>query len=109
MRVAFDVDGTLLDADDHAYKDVVEFLKSFAKAGAEIVVWSGGGKEYAETWSRRLGIEEYVAFCASKLEANLLDVDIAVDDQYCQLGKVNLEIVKQEGKLLCKVHPKVKK
>ncbi len=65
-----------------------------------IVVWSGGGKQYAEQWGRRLGIDQYVWRYASKLEHKELKAMcstlIAIDDiQSTQIGDVNL-IVKEK-------------
>lgn len=60
-----------------------------------IVVWSGGGKQYAETWGRRLGLDKFVWRYASKLEHEALkqqcDFLFAVDDiQATALGDANL-------------------
>lgn len=110
---AFDVDGTLIrnvDEDrEHgtpANGDVpivhqintLQVLSTYKNV--RIVVWSGGGKQYAETWGRRLGLDKYVWRYASKLEHEDIkrhcDHLIAVDDiQATQLGDVNI-IVKEK-------------
>jgi len=52
--VAFDVDGTLIDDEDGWRIGAVSLAQGFAKAGANIWVWSFGGARYAELWGRRL-------------------------------------------------------
>ena len=106
--VAFDIDGTLitnLDPDrEHGevsskevpHEPILAMLKSFSRfKNIKIVVWSGGGKEYAETIGRRLGLDKYVWRYASKLEApeikSLGYPIVAIDDiQACSLGDINL-------------------
>lgn len=60
----------------------------------KLVVWSGGGKQYAETWGRRLGLDKYVWRYASKLEHEDIKKHgriIAIDDiQDTAIGDINL-------------------
>lgn len=106
--VAFDVDGTLIrnvtkerthgvvtndDVPIHHQINTLQVLSTYKNI--RIVVWSGGGKQYAEQWGRRLGLDKYVWRYASKLEYNNLhaicDTLIAIDDiQDTELGDVNL-------------------
>lgn len=106
--VAFDVDGVLIHNTDEdrvhgipSKNDVpivhqintLQVLSTYKNI--KIVVWSGGGKQYAETWGRRLGLDQYVWQYASKLQHEelkaLCDTLIAIDDiQATQLGDVNL-------------------
>lgn len=106
--IAFDVDGTLIkniaadrehgiphneDVPLHHQINTLLVLSSYKNI--RIVVWSGGGKQYAETWGRRLGLDQYVWHYASKLEHEYLksqcDFLIAIDDiQATALGQVNL-------------------
>lgn len=105
--VAFDVDGTLIRQAENALPGVVNndsvpivhqinTLQVLSRyKNIRIVVWSGGGKQYAETWGRRLGLDQYVWRYASKLEHRELramcDFLIAIDDiQATQLGDANL-------------------
>lgn len=96
LRIAFDVDGTLIrnggNGEDISNPRIVELLKTLASfKNTYIIVWSGGGKEYAERWVRLLGLEDYVNRVASKMEHKELDVDIAIDDiQDTAIGKINL-------------------
>jgi hypothetical protein len=116
--IAFDVDGTLIknvesvmtgapyvrEPRQHGVpynRDVpivhqinmLQVLSTFKNV--RIVVWSGGGKQYAETWGNRLGLDKYVWRYASKLEHEnfkaMCDTLIAIDDiQSTRLGDVNL-------------------
>lgn len=108
---AFDVDGTLIRnvpiiselprepgvPVDHDIPIVhqINTLKVLSTyKNVRIVVWSGGGKQYAETWGKRLGLDKYVWKYASKLEHHQIkaqcDFLIAVDDiQSTRLGHAN--------------------
>ena len=105
--IAFDVDGTLVQhhepvapgqfsADSVPIVHQINTLQVLSTyKNIRIVVWSGGGKDYAATWGRRLGLDKYVWRYASKLEyqdlKQLCDMIIAIDDiQATQLGDVNL-------------------
>ena len=99
--IAFDVDGTLITngeaKPDISNPRIVELLKILSSfKNVKIVVWSGGGKEYAERWVRLLGIGDYVWRVASKMEHEQIKPHIAIDDiQNTALGKFNL-IVKEK-------------
>lgn len=108
--ICFDVDGTLISNNDpnRVYGvpsnnevpqvPIINMLMTFSRfKNVKIVVWSGGGKQYAETWGRRLGLDKYVWRYASKTEANSMPYPvIAIDDvQSCELGLANL-IVKNK-------------
>lgn len=106
--VAFDVDGTLIDDQDVPHLPTINLLVILASfKNVEIVVWSGGGQDYAEMWVRRLGLQKFVKRCYDKNhissvtgtgkvgEHHIFDPpikpDIAIDDiQDCELGKLNL-------------------
>lgn len=75
MLVAFDIDGTLIDAVDKPRQDVLDLLKWFQSHNCEVVVWSGGGLDYVKTWISRLGLTNV------RVGRKFVDsVDIAVDD-----------------------------
>ena len=81
LVIAFDVDGTLVSEDDVPSFQMVNTLQVLSKLtkNVRIVVWSGGGKEYAEMWGRRLGLDDYVwKYMAKDRDFH---VDIAFDDQ----------------------------
>jgi len=106
--IAFDVDGTLIqngspDRQHGVVNDgdvpivhminTLQVLSTFKNV--RIVVWSGGGKQYAEMWGNRLGLNKYVWRYDTKLNYQhlkiLCDKLIAIDDiQSTLLGDVNL-------------------
>lgn len=96
--VAFDVDGTLITntgaKPDIANERIVNLLKILASfKNIKIVVWSGGGKEYAERWGKLTGVDEYVWQYMSKITAHMngFKPTIAIDDiQDTKLGQINL-------------------
>ena len=108
--IAFDVDGTLIrnvtvgdgripgviSNDDVPIVHQINTLQVLSHSkNVRIVVWSGGGKQYAEMWGKRLGLDQYVWKYASKLEHEAIkaqcDFLIAIDDiQSTRLGDVNL-------------------
>ena len=92
ITVAFDVDGTLIDTDGFMNIGIVNLLillRSFKNV--RIIVWSGGGLDYARHHAERLGIAKYVHKFAGKTEHQELNVDIAIDDiQDTAIGKINL-------------------
>lgn len=96
VTIGVDVDGTLITntgaTPDIANQRIVELLKTLASfKNVKIVVWSGGGKEYAQRWVRLLGLEDYVWKVASKLEHETIKADIAIDDiQDTAIGEINL-------------------
>lgn len=112
--IAFDVDGTILNNEGinpetpiylrpqtSVNLEVILLIQILAKRmkNTKIYVWSGGGKEYAESIVRRYGLERYVTRCFSKQEYDeTIDgvVDIAFDDVHaCDLADKNL-IVKMK-------------
>lgn len=112
--IAFDVDGTLIRNNPDQSREygvvsphdlplvhqinTLQVLSTYKNV--KIVVWSGGGKDYAAMWGKRLGLDKYVSRYASKLEHEAIaascDLLIAIDDiQSTRLGDVNL-IVKEK-------------
>lgn len=91
-RIAFDVDGTLIhktrDGDVPRY-DVIDTLLHFVKWGNTVFVWSGGGKDYAEMWVRKLGLPNSVRV----IEKNKsFGIDLAFDDQEADLAVVTVQV-----------------
>lgn len=95
--IAFDVDGTLITFDDQPRREIINMLIALSSAGNEITVWSGGGKEYASVWVRRLFLDRFVTHIDEKplhaaKEGLGPFVDIAFDDEAVDLGKINVRL-----------------
>ena len=74
MIVAFDVDGTLINYADEPRQEVLDMFKKYQDEGHTMIIWSGGGRDYAAMWARRLGLRALV------MPKCCRDVDVAVDD-----------------------------
>lgn len=108
--IAFDVDGTLLNNEGippetpphlrpqtSVNLEMVMLLQLLSKymKNTRIIVWSGGGKDYAEGVVRRYGLDKYVERCYDKSMCEEA-VDICFDDVHaCDLATHNI-IVKMK-------------
>lgn len=105
MKIAFDIDDTLLVpnvatgfANDTPNYDTIAIYKWFQAQGNEMILWSGSGMDWAETWGKKLGLEPFSVM--KKERVPLLDgkpmgepfVDIAFDDCDVDLAKVNVKV-----------------
>lgn len=96
MKIAFDVDDTLimppeatdLDRDIPNY-EIINIYRFFQSQGHYMIVWSGGGLDYARMWAEKLGLKpnEVRAKAPAKDE-----VDIAFDDCDIDLARVNVKV-----------------
>jgi phosphoserine phosphatase len=112
--IAFDVDGTILNNEGippgtppyarpktSVNLEIVLLIQILSKKmkNTKIIVWSGGGKEYAESIVRQYGLDKYVHSCHSKSDYDeSVDgkVDICFDDIHdCILAEKNI-IVKMK-------------
>ena|ERR1700722_15400543 len=95
MIIAIDVDNTLLvrqGSKTVLRSDLVLMMMAIHGLGlAELVVWSGGGQDYAEAMVNRYGISHLVSECRGKGDATF-HPDITIDDQMQQAGRVNLRL-----------------
>ena len=96
LALCFDVDGTLIDG-EATYMEIRELVQIFGTRfkNIKVVVWSGGGEQYARTIGGRIGLDEYVWKYMSKLHHTQLTeagyTIVAIDDiQDTRLGLVNL-------------------
>lgn len=94
-RIAFDIDDTLIVpsvalgfGDETPNYETIAILKWFQAQGAEIVLWSGSGIDWAKRWGEKLGLQPFVVLQKEKNEA----IDIAFDDCDVDLGKVNIKV-----------------
>lgn len=99
IAICFDVDGTLITASDQERERVTRLLLDMHKLfkNSVLVVWSGGGSDYARTHAERLGLGDYVHFYMSKLDHQILRDRgykiLAIDDiQDTALGDINLVV-----------------
>jgi len=90
LNVAFDVDGTLIHqvgkSEDTPRYDIIALFHAYEKLGCKMFIWSGGGVDYAERWSQKLGLE------AEIVEKGSFKPDLAFDDMNVNLGKVNIRV-----------------
>ncbi len=86
MTVCFDIDGTLINYDGSPRQEVIDLFRAFEKLGATMVIWSGGGVDYATRVRDRLGLEAQIHAKGS------FKPDLAIDDQSVNLGKINFRV-----------------
>jgi phosphoserine phosphatase len=93
--VAFDVDDCLIIPSvatgfptDTPNYDTIAVYKWFQAQGCVMIVWSGGGIDYAKMWAEKLGLEPCYIW---KKEANRY-VDIAFDDCDVKLAYANVKV-----------------
>jgi phosphoserine phosphatase len=95
LRVAFDVDGTLITKSanglDVPRYEVINLLKSLESFGATIYVWSGGGYSYAQRWAEKLGIDHLVTIL-NKGDNERVWIDFVVDDEEWGMGEPQLKV-----------------
>lgn len=97
LRIAFDIDDTLivpsvatgLDRDTPNYENIAVF-KWFQAQGCEMILWSGSGVDWAQTWGEKLGLAPFVVWV--KTDESKDAVDIAFDDCDVELAKVNVKV-----------------
>ena len=96
MKIAFDVDGTLIQKSskgrDTPRYTVLNMMFHF-KIYHEIYVWSGGGRDYARDWCEKLGIDEMVTVIDKNITASAhYNIDLTVDDEDISLAKTNIKV-----------------
>jgi len=93
--IAFDVDDTLIipaiastgfDSDIPNY-ETIDLFHWYERQGHRMIVWSGGGVDYAKRWADKLGLK-----CEIWPKEKNKDVDIAYDDCDVDLAKVNIKV-----------------
>ena len=95
MKIAFDIDDTLLipsvataSGDNVPNYDVIAIYKFFQAQGADMILWSGSGIDWAKRWGEKFGLEPFTVQIKQKAE----DVDICFDDCIVDLAKVNVRV-----------------
>lgn len=85
MKIAFDIDGTLQGRSRKVAWLHRELLK-FANSGHDVIVWSGGGMDYAQRYVDQYNLPARVVIKCSE------EVDIAFDDVVDFLAGAKLTI-----------------
>lgn len=103
MKIAFDVDDTLIVpavarkveevsgmamGNDVPNYETIAIFRWFQNQGHDMIVWSGGGVDYAKHWAEKLGLEP----CTIRLKEKSPDIDLAFDDCDVDLAKVNVKV-----------------
>lgn len=95
MRVAFDIDDTLLVpgvatafGDNVPNYEVIAAYRFFQELGADMVLWSGSGVDWARRWGEKFGLEPFTVRMKEKSD----DVDICFDDCVVDLARVNVRV-----------------
>lgn len=95
MIIAWDMDDCLivpsiatgLDTDTPNYENIAIY-RWFQEQGHTMVVWSGGGVDYATKWAMKLGLSPDYVWLKEKNP----DVDLCFDDCIVDLAKVNIRV-----------------
>jgi phosphoserine phosphatase len=74
IKVAFDVDGTLINFGDTPRYEIVNQFLFYKSLEHDVIIWSGGGCEHSKMVSERFGL------AARIIEKWSEEVDIAYDD-----------------------------
>lgn len=95
LKVAFDIDDTILVPSvamgygmDTPNYETIGVLRWFQAQGAEIILWSGSGVDWAKTWGEKFGLMPFTVRVKQKSD----DIDIAFDDCDVDLAKVNIKV-----------------
>lgn len=106
MKVAFDIDDTLLvpsvvmgngvSGDNVPNYEVIAVLRWFQAQGYEIILWSGSGVDWAKRWGEKFGLEPFTVRMKEKSD----DIDIAFDDCDVSLAKVNVKVKRLKNGIL---------
>lgn len=91
MIVCFDCSGTLVDYNDKPQPAVIAMLRGFKAAGYRVVVWSGGGIDFARNIVNFCGITDAVDVISAK--TTTIIPDVTVDDEKIYSGRLqNIQI-----------------
>lgn len=104
LVIAWDIDDCMIipsvatgfDTDVPNY-ETIKIYNWFKSQGYYMIIWSGGGKDYAKMWADKLGLEadEYLA-----KDTRLKDkIDISFDDCIVDLAKVNVRVKRLNNKV----------
>jgi len=90
MKVAFDVDGTLIyqvgEKEDTPRHSILLIFKILKWLKFEMFVWSDGDEDYAEFWRNKLGLD------AKVVEKGSFVPFVAFDNEKVKLGRINIRV-----------------
>lgn len=89
--IGCDVDGTLINFDNTPNYQMIDILRNLKSLGCQIVISSGGGKDYAKHWIDKLGLEEELEAVVVEKKKND-KIDIFFDDEMVDIGRINIKI-----------------
>ncbi len=111
MRIAFDIDDTLIvpsvvtgDRDVPNY-ETIAIYKWFQAQGHTMILWSGSGTDWAKTWGEKLGLQPDTILVKEKRE----DIDICFDDCDVDLAKINIKVKRVDNHVSRKEWNKTKR
>ena len=111
LIVAFDVDDTLIipacatgfDTDTPNY-ETIALYRWFQSQGNYMIIWSGGGADYAKQWAGKLGLtaDEYHDKSPEEEDgkAKARHVDLVFDDRDTKLGTVNVKVKRLKNSIV---------
>lgn len=95
MKIAFDVDDTLIiprivtggPVDSPNY-ETISIYRWFQSHGHHMIIWSGGGPDYARMWAEKLGLfpDEI------RVKEKSSDIDVCFDDCIIDLAHTNIRV-----------------
>lgn len=113
MKIAFDIDDTLIipsvvtGGRDVPNFDTIAIYRWFQAQGHEMILWSGSGCDWAQTWGEKLGLAPFTVRTKEKVAWG--EVDIAFDDCDVDLAKVNVKVKRVKNSVSRKEWNKNKK
>lgn len=111
LVVAFDVDDTLIipavatgfDRDVPNYETIAVY-RWFQAQGHEMIIWSGGGSDYARQWADKLGLtaDWYLDKHHAARSSGPDDwrADLVFDDSDIELGRINVKVKRLNNKVI---------
>ena len=98
LKVFFDIDDTIIipaivagtDRDVPNYENIAIY-RWFQAQGYYMGLWSGGGKDYAQMWGEKLGLQAD-EYRDKGMGSKDLTIDLCFDDCIVDLAKVNIRV-----------------
>jgi hypothetical protein len=94
LKIAWDIDDTLIIPSvvtgnrDVPNYDTIAIFNWFQAQGHQMILWSGSGMDWAQTWGEKLGLLD---FTVQRKEKDL-SIDLCFDNCDVDLAKVNIKV-----------------